>query len=192
MLNWLSDTSGFTPRSHCGKWEEWLVYTNIFSNSVIALAYFTISIAIFYFYNKRKTSIKYSWILLLFVGFISLCGITHVNEALVFYYPSYRLFTLISTLTASVSIGTAIILPKVIKNLLTYASFEDARKAYERLAKQEEFITLKLRQEQTKNSLLDEQLTNMRSDFTSLANRVVTEADIKRLRERLHEIRNSI
>ena len=52
------------------------------------------------------------WMLLLFAAFIAACGLTHVCDIVVFWWPGYRLFTLISVSHGHISsVYTALLLP---------------------------------------------------------------------------------
>jgi two-component system sensor histidine kinase/response regulator len=124
----LFDTDGFLTRGHCGPWSEPLKLAYIASNAVIALAYFLIPFVLFVFWEKRRQDIEQPWILLGFMAFITSCGLTHVGDIAAFWWPGYRLFTLISIVTAVLSIATALALPWVVKLLLTLPTPEQFRR----------------------------------------------------------------
>ncbi len=105
----------FIARNCCGSWPTWLMNLNILANIVIALAYFSIPASLGWLWYRRKEVLPKPWILLCFVAFIAGCGITHVCDAIAFWRAPYRLFTMIDIFTALVSIGTAIVLPNVVK-----------------------------------------------------------------------------
>ena len=119
MLDWLLG-GDFLPRSQCGNWEAWLVNVNIIANCVIAFAYFLIPLALWALYRRRKSVLPRSWMLLCFCAFITLCGFTHVADVLSFWYAPYRAFTLLSVMTALVSLFTAFLLPGTVKYLCQY------------------------------------------------------------------------
>lgn len=81
---------------------------------------------------------------MLFMHFIFFCGWTHLNEVLVFVWPSYRFFTLITILTAIFSCITAVVLPSTVIYLIKLPSFEDIRIARDRA--QEEIVRRELKE----------------------------------------------
>jgi hypothetical protein len=118
----LFEATGFLTRDHCGPWSGSLVWTYILSNIVITLAYVLIPIYLYIIWRKRRYDIPDSWLFLFFAAFIAACGLTHVCDIVVFWWPAYRLFTLISAVAACLSVCTAIRLPYVTKSLVELAS----------------------------------------------------------------------
>jgi hypothetical protein len=122
-MNWLFDTHHFVTRNQCGAaWTAALVYTYKFSNLVIALSYFSIPAMLLAFWRKRRNDVGGMYILVLFSVFIFSCGVTHLTDIIVFYWPAYRLFTLILGITALTSFLTACALPSVVLQLLKLPS----------------------------------------------------------------------
>jgi two-component system, NtrC family, sensor kinase len=111
----------FIPHGHCYLWKPGLVWLHIVSDSLIALAYYSIPITIFYFVEKRE-DLPFKWILLLFGTFIVSCGTTHVLEVWTLWHPTYWLSGFIKFLTACVSIYTAIALIPIIPKALALPS----------------------------------------------------------------------
>lgn len=131
VVDWireLFDADGFLTRGHCGPWSESLKLTYIASNAVIALAYLLIPFALFVLWRKRRYDIEQPWILLSFATFITACGLTHVGDVAVFWWPGYRLYTLISIVTAVLSIATAMVLPWVVNIALDLPTPEQFRR----------------------------------------------------------------
>lgn len=124
-MHWLFDSTEFVTRNHCGAWTPTLIAVNRISNLLVFLAYFTIPLVLFYLWQNvrrndaiRETIGRYPSIILCFVVFIFSCGLTHLCDVFAFDWAPYRLFTLIDLVTASVSVGTAILLPGVIKDVI--------------------------------------------------------------------------
>lgn len=109
-MGWLLNYKDFITRSHCGLWEEWLIEINQMSNMGMFIAYTFISAFLFYFWTKRKSTWFESYIFIGFFSFIFLCGITHLCNVLAFYYPMYRLFTLVDSITAIIGLITTVFL----------------------------------------------------------------------------------
>lgn len=124
MLNlgqdFLTDSS-FIPHGHCYLWKPSLVWLNIISDSLIALVYYSIPIALVYFVHKRK-DFPFKWILLLFGAFIVSCGTTHLMDVWTLWHPTYWLSTFIKCITAIISLYTAIALLPIIPQAIALPS----------------------------------------------------------------------
>ncbi|AFY47406.1 histidine kinase [Nostoc sp. PCC 7524] len=118
--NFLADGL-FIPHGHCYLWKPGLVGLHILSDSLIALAYYSIPITIVYFVQKRE-DFPFKWILLLFGAFIVSCGTTHVMEIWTLWHPTYWLSGLMKAITAFISVYTAIILVPIIPQALALPS----------------------------------------------------------------------
>jgi hypothetical protein len=124
-ISWILDSHSFVRRQACGGgWTDRLIIFYQLSNALISVAYFAIPLSLLALYfkiYKLKQFAKYNpWIILMFSLFIILCGITHLENVFVFYYPKYRLFAILDMLTALVSCVTAIALPLVVYELVRY------------------------------------------------------------------------
>jgi len=99
--NLLSSTD-WPPRWHCGKWSDFHGWLFIYSDILIWLAYFVIP-AILIWFIKSDFKKENATVVLLFAGFILLCGTTHLLDALIFWVPLYRLSALFKFFTAIIS-----------------------------------------------------------------------------------------
>jgi hypothetical protein len=76
MLTWfnglLINPESFMPHGACYLWLPSMLWLHILSDATIALAYFSIPFALWYFVNKR-TDLAYRWVFVLFDMFILLC-----------------------------------------------------------------------------------------------------------------------
>ncbi|KAF5948144.1 hypothetical protein HYC85_014101 [Camellia sinensis] len=90
------------------------------SDFFIAVAYFSIPIELLYFISC--SSVPFKWVLVQFIAFIVLCGLTHLLNGWTYYGPhSFQLMlslTIAKILTALVSCATAITLLTLIPLLL--------------------------------------------------------------------------
>lgn len=90
------------------------------SDFFIAIAYFSIPIELLYFLSR--SNVPFKWVLLQFIAFIVLCGLTHLLNGWTYYGPhSFQLMlslTAAKFLTALVSCATAITLLTLIPLLL--------------------------------------------------------------------------
>lgn len=117
FLNAFLSSSPFIPHGHCYLWRPGLVWLHLISDSLIAAAYYSIPLTLFYFVRKRE-DLPFNWIFLLFASFIVACGTTHIAEIWTLWYPTYWISGTIKAATAMVSVFTAFqLIPLVPKAL---------------------------------------------------------------------------
>mgnify|MGYP000178567858 CR=1 FL=1 len=120
---------GFMPHGHCYLWNPTLVSTMVVTDTLIFLAYTSISWTLYYL--VRKIKLPFNWMFVAFGIFIAACGVTHAMEVLTLWTPAYWISALIKTLTASASVLTAILLfplmPKVVNLAKTSKLSEEHR-----------------------------------------------------------------
>ncbi len=105
----LTDTSDWPPRWYCGRWTDFHGWLYILSDLTIWAAYMAIPLILLRFILVKQ-GVPLSRVFILFGAFILLCGLTHLIDASMFWWPAYRVNALIRFLTAVVSIGTVIAL----------------------------------------------------------------------------------
>lgn len=105
MLAFLLDGRGL-PHGYCIAWDSRLLWIMVASNSLVALAYFSIPIALWKFL-RLQPQLPFRWIFVLFCSFIFACGLTHVIDIINIFRPAYRLDALMMSLTGIVSVATA-------------------------------------------------------------------------------------
>ena len=120
----LLETNGFIPHGHCYLWQTNLVGLHVLADGLIALAYFSIPVMLFYFVRNRKDTNVFKKVSLLFGAFIIACGITHVMEIWTLWYPVYWLSGLLKAITALISLYTAFELSFLIPVALAMPSSE--------------------------------------------------------------------
>jgi PAS domain S-box-containing protein len=139
MLSFLAqllDTSDFPARWYCGNWSQAHGWLHILSDLGVWLAYVAIPCVLGFFVLRRQHT-PFRAIFLLFGAFILACGTTHLMEAMIFWWPAYRLAGLVKLSTAVVSWGTVAALITVTPRALAMRSPDelqheiDARKAAE-------------------------------------------------------------
>lgn len=119
-IEWLFGAASFVPHGVCLLWRPDLVALHAVSDVLIALAYFAIPAAIWWFV-KRRTDLtdEHRRIAVLFSAFIVWCGVTHLAGLITLWAPFYGLQGLIKATTAAVSVMTAFavwpILPKLLE-----------------------------------------------------------------------------
>ncbi len=111
------DTGSFPARWYCGKWSEFHGWLYIISDVAIWAAYFTIPILLVTFIRKKK-DIPFPRLFWLFGAFILACGATHLIDAIIFWFPIYRISAFVRLLTAVVSWATIIALYRILPQAL--------------------------------------------------------------------------
>jgi PAS domain S-box-containing protein len=124
MVQWLQQllgAEGFVPRWVCGPiWRQqpfwgWL---HIVSDVATWGAYVAIPLVIWGFVRHRR-DVPFSRLFWLFGAFIFACGTVHLLEALLFWWPAYRLSGLVKFATAVVSWTAVVALVRVVPVALT-------------------------------------------------------------------------
>lgn len=101
------------PRWHCGKWTDFHGWLYICSDIAIWLAYFAIPVLLIKFVTQKR-DIPLPSVFWLFGAFILLCGLTHLMDAAMFWWPAYRLNGFMRFLTACVSWLTVFSIVKIL------------------------------------------------------------------------------
>jgi PAS domain S-box-containing protein len=128
VLKHLFASGGFIPHGHCFLWKPALVWLHVMSDSLIAIAYYSIPITLVYFVRKRD-DLPFHWIFLLFGAFIVACGTSHVMEIWTLWHPTYWLSGLLKAITALSSLYTALALVPLVPQTLALPSPSQLEKA---------------------------------------------------------------
>lgn len=108
-------------RWYCGVWTGFHGWLYIGSNIAIWAAYFAIPFVLLYFILKRN-DIPFVRVFWLFILFILACGVTHLVDAILFYYPAYRFSALVLFVCAVISWVTVVALVKILPDALSLKS----------------------------------------------------------------------
>lgn len=130
FLTQLFDTSGFPPRWQCGQWTLAQGWLHILSDLGVWSAYVAIPCVIAFFVQRRM-DIPFRFVFVLFGLFILACGTTHLMEAIIFWWPAYRLAGSIKLLTALVSWTTVFALVRITPGVLAMRSPEELQREIE-------------------------------------------------------------
>ncbi len=124
----LISTNGFPARWNCGSgWGEstWLGWLHIFADVFTFLAYYAVpAVTVYFVFQKRN--VKLPPIFYFFLGAIFLtCGTGHLLEAVIFYWPIYRLAGFVKLLTAVVSCAGVVLLARILPKALELKTGEE-------------------------------------------------------------------
>lgn len=132
MLSAWVSSNGLMPHGFCYQWKPALIWLHAISDTLIALAYFLIPVALMYFVRKRR-DIPFGWMFVCFGVFIAACGATHVMEVWTLWAPAYWLSGGVKVITAIASLPTAVFLVRLMPKVLSLPSHEEMRAANEEL-----------------------------------------------------------
>lgn len=121
FLQQFFNSGSFIPHGHCYLWKTNLVLLHVASDSIIALAYYSIPIMLVYFAHKRQ-DVPFQGIFLLFGAFIVACGTGHLMDVVTLWHPVYWLSGFLKASTAIVSFYTALVLVPLIPQALALPS----------------------------------------------------------------------
>lgn len=105
------------PHGYCFTWNPMLVWTHVFSDSLIGAAYVSIPLTLLHL-KRRRTDIPFDWIVVLFALFIVSCGATHWIEVWTVWNPDYWLAGSVKVVTALASVLTAAALVGLVPRIL--------------------------------------------------------------------------
>lgn len=125
----------FMPHGHCYFWKPEIVWLNVVSDALIALAYFSIPITLLVVARKRR-DLPFTSLFLMFGAFIVLCGTTHLFEVWNVWHGDYHVAGVVKAVTALVSVFTAILLVKIVPTALSLSSPEQLERANRELQTQ--------------------------------------------------------
>ncbi|MGZ8410525.1 MAG: sensor histidine kinase, partial [Hyphomicrobium sp.] len=121
VLDYLFNGATFMPHGTCLLWRPDLVAAHALGDGLIALAYFSIPIALVIFI-RRRADLEYRWLFSLFAAFILACGATHLIGVVTLWEPIYGIQAVVKLATALISLATAIVLWPMIPKALAIPS----------------------------------------------------------------------
>jgi signal transduction histidine kinase len=144
----LFETRNWPPRWQCGDWSAFHGWLYIVSDIVIWFSYFMIPFTMGYFvYRRKMEEVPFRSVIYLFIAFILACGLTHLVDAAIFWWPAYRLSALIRFLTATVSIGTVFALIRIAPKVIEFKSPEVLERTVEQRTHELQQLNIQLQNE---------------------------------------------
>jgi len=122
MLDRIIDGS-LMPHGHCLLWRWDLLFLHLGGDLLTVMAYSLIPFGIFYFLHKRK-DLNFNGIAMLFGGFISLCGASHLAGLINVWHGYYFIEGVIKFSTGVISIVTAVCLWRLMPTLISIPSID--------------------------------------------------------------------
>src|SRR5579862_1173978 len=110
-------SSDFMPHGYCYLWRPGLVWLHVISDGLIASSYYIIPAVLVYFVRKRRT-VPFNWMFMMFALFIFGCGTTHLMEIWTVWHGNYWLAGVVKLITAGASIATAALLVPLVPRAL--------------------------------------------------------------------------
>ncbi len=123
------------PHGMCYLWKPGLVWLHVVSDSLIALAYYSIPLTLLYFVRKR-CDLPFKWMFWMFAAFIISCGTSHLMAVWTLWHPTYWLSGCIKAITAAISLTTAVLLVPLIPQALALPSPAQLKAANQELQNQ--------------------------------------------------------
>ena len=120
---------------YCYLWQPGIVWLHVISDTMIALSYYVIPLALVYFVRKRR-DLPYHWMFLMFGIFIFGCGTTHLMEGWTIWHGTYRLAGVIKAITAASSVTTAALFVHLVPEAVALPSPAQLRAANEELERE--------------------------------------------------------
>ena len=120
------------PHGFCYLWNPLLIWLHGVADTLIAISYFSIPPILIYLVRKKR-SIPFDWMFVCFGCFIAACGATHLMEVVTLWTPMYWISGGVKVLTVFASLPTAILLARVVPQILEMHTAEEMRVAHEEL-----------------------------------------------------------
>ncbi|QDQ27533.1 diguanylate cyclase [Chitinimonas arctica] len=114
-------SSGFIPHGYCFAWSSTLLWTYVIANALIAIAYFSIPVALV-IVTRSRADLHFNRVMLMFAAFILACGATHIFDIITIWQPIYWLDAWTRLATGVISLMTAIVLWRLIPQIRAFPS----------------------------------------------------------------------
>jgi PAS domain S-box-containing protein len=111
----------YVPRHVCMNGERPVISLHLIADLLIALAYYSIPVALVYFVRRRR-DLRFNWVFWMFAAFITACGTTHLFNVWAIWQPLYRLDGVVKVATGALSVATAMALWPLIPKALALPS----------------------------------------------------------------------
>jgi PAS domain S-box-containing protein len=111
----------FMPHGHFYLWTPSLVWSEVVANFLIGLAYLSISLTLARIVRSIK-DLPFQRLYGAFGIFIVSCGLTHFFDVITVWYPIYWVDSAVRIVTAVASVGTAVLLMRIVPKAVALAN----------------------------------------------------------------------
>ena len=122
------------PHGFCFMWLPEILWLHVAADLLIAIAYFSIPLALWRF-ARRRPDMPFNRLFILFATFITLCGLTHLFGILVLWKPYYGIEGLLMLATGIVSATTAVLVWRILPSAIMLPSPSQLAEMNERLSR---------------------------------------------------------
>src|SRR5689334_2851542 len=127
--------SDFLPHGTCYLWNPGVLWLNVVSDVVIALAYYGFPLLLVWFVRQRR-DFRFNWIVVAFAVFMLACGTTHAQSAWTVWHATYRLDGVVKAIPAIASIVTALLLAPLLPAMVEMPNPAQVADTYQKLAQE--------------------------------------------------------
>jgi PAS domain S-box-containing protein len=124
FTEFLFSSSGYLPSGYCLDWNPVLVLTYVFADFFLAVSYFSVAIALYYFMRGRP-GFDHGRAVLLLTVFCFLAGGIHALEILTVWQPAFGVETVAMLLAAATGIIVMSVFWRLIPKLKSLPSVSD-------------------------------------------------------------------
>ena len=132
MPLWLQ-AAATLPHGYCLLWQPGLIWLHAGSDALIGAAYVTIPLTLAHFLRQRR-DLPFNWMVWCFVTFILACGATHWLGVLNIWVPTWGFTGSVKALTALASVPTAILLGRLVPQMVAIPSPSQLQRINDTLA----------------------------------------------------------
>ena len=132
MPLWLQAAASL-PHGYCLLWQPGLIWLHAGSDALIGAAYVTIPLTLAQFLRQRR-DLPFNWMVWCFVTFILACGATHWLGVLNIWVPTWGFTGGVKALTAVASVPTAILLGRLVPQMVAVPSPSQLQRVNDTLA----------------------------------------------------------
>ncbi len=167
-------SSQFMPHGMCFLWEPLVLWLHVIADTLLALSYFSIPIALAYFaitgskipfFADRGRTLQFKILLALFVVMFTGCALTHAMGVWTIWHPDYFVSGLLKFIAGVISIGTAILLWPMVRKFVSLPNLYSLQEA-----------NLTLEQEIQRRQKIEQDL-RLRTEELSQSNKQLTKAN---------------
>jgi signal transduction histidine kinase len=124
----------FVPYAQYLLWHPLLLWTDVVSDSIVSIVYYSVPLLLIYFISKRR-DLPFRSIFWMFSVFTIACGTSHALDVMAIWYPAYWAAGAVKAMTAIAALACTIeLIPLVARALVVPSQWwlEDANRQLER------------------------------------------------------------